>query len=644
MTARGPVTQEAAEPTPLAVGHQHPIGDYAVIGDGRSVALIARDGAVEWLCWPRFDSPSWFGALLDRDHGGRFVVQPEDAYTATRRYVGDSNVLETTYRTATGVLRLTDCMPVTSERAKQRVLWPDHEILRRVECIAGEVVVRVSYEPRPNYAAATPRLSAQRRLGIYCTFGDQTLILRSDIPLTLAPDGRAAAGRSALRQGERGYLSLTFAHREPAVLAALGASADQRLAATARWWERWAEQCRYDGPYRPAVVRSALVLRLLAYAPSGAIVAAPTTSLPEWIGGERNWDYRYCWLRDASLTVQALHDLGFVTEAIAFLSWLIHTTRITWPELHVLYDVYGGHPTPEHELTHLAGYAGSHPVRVGNAAADQLQLDVYGEVIDAAYQLIYRGERIDPVTAQMLVGFGETVCRRWREPDAGIWEIRAGPRQHTYSKAMCWVALDRLIRLHDAGHLRLPRARFAAHRTEIKRLTDRQGFNDALRSFVSVFEGDDVDASLLQLGRHGFVDPADERMRGTLGLIETRLAAGPLLYRYRTTDGLPKGEHAFGITSFWAVTAKTGAGDVDGAAAAFEQLLRYANDVGLYAEEIDARSGAAVGNFPQAFTHVGLIDAALALQQGRRQPGAATPSAAPGSAIGRPATAGASAG
>ncbi len=547
-------------------------------------------------------------------------------------------MLETTFETSGGLLRVTDCMPVTSEREKRRALWPHHEILRRVECVEGEVRLDIICEPRPNYATCRPRLQDCGRLGVYCQVGHQLLTLRSDVPLGIAPDGSSVQAQVLLRRGDRRYLSLTFASGEPAILPSLGADADARLAATLTWWERWTSQCTYRGPYRAAVLRSALALKLLVYAPSGAIVAAPTTSLPEWLGGVRNWDYRYCWLRDASLTVQALHDLGYPTEALAFLSWLIHTTRITRPELRVLYDVYGDHPPAEYEVPHLGGFAASRPVRVGNAAAGQLQLDVYGEVIDAAYQLISRGERIDRTTAQMLTGFGETVCRRWREPDAGIWEIRAEPRHHTYSKAMCWVALDRLLRLHEAQHLRVPTQRFAAERDIIRQQVETHGFNAQLHSYVSVFDGDDVDASLLQLGRHGYVDPADPRMRGTRQLITERLGAVGLLYRYRVGDGLPTGEHAFGITSFWAVTAAAQSGDVAEARAALEHLLRYGNDVGLYAEEIDANTGAAIGNFPQAFTHVGLIDAALAVEQGRRGPPATQPVSSAEAAVGRPST------
>ena len=600
-------------------GQARAIGDYALIGDGRSAALIARDGTLEWLCWPRFDSPTWFAAMLDVERGGHFGLRPRADFTSNRRYIGDTNVLETTFQTATGVLRLTDCMAIDGEREKRRALWPQHEIVRRLECVTGEVEIEIDYRPRPNYGDLVPRLRSRASLGLYCEFRDQVLVLRSDVPILPSSELGVAQGHARLRQGERAYLSLVFSEREPAALPATGVRIDGRIARSIEWWNAWCAQCTYQGPYRAAVIRSALVLKALAFAPSGAMVAAPTTSLPEWIGGIRNWDYRFCWLRDASLTVQALHDLGYATEATAFLSWLIHTTRMTWPELRVLYDVYGEHPPQEYELSRFTGFGGSRPVRIGNAAADQLQLDVYGEVIDAAYQLVSRGERIDRDTGHMLVGFGETVCRQWREPDSGIWEIRAGARHHTYSKVMCWVALDRLLRLHEAGMLRAPAARFAAQRAELQGQIERRGFNPRLQSYVTVFGGDEVDASLLQLGRHGYVDASDPRMRGTRDLILRRLGSRDLLYRYHTSDGLPSGEHPFGIASFWAVASMADAGDEVAAKARFEQLLQHANDVGLYAEEIDANSGAPIGNFPQAFTHVGLVDAALSLESAHKQ-------------------------
>ncbi|MGH7670725.1 MAG: glycoside hydrolase family 15 protein, partial [Gemmatimonadaceae bacterium] len=328
--------------------------------------------------------------------------------------------------------------------------------------------------------------------------------------------------------------------------------------------------------------------------------------------------YRYCWLRDSSLTLQALFDLGYRLEAEAFLSWLLHTTSMTLPELQVLYDVYGETRLTEHTLDHLTGFANSRPVRIGNNAHGQLQLDIYGEVVDAVHAFTARGGRLDRGTRRMLIGFGETVCRRWSEPDEGIWEPRGGRRHNTYSKAMCWVALDRLCRLHDDGHIRAPTARYREVQREIREAVEARGFNTELDSYVGALDGDTVDASLLLLSRYGYADAASPRMRATYRRVREKLGVDGLLYRYLADDdGLPGHEGAFGICSFWAVSCLAQAGEHAKAAAAFEHVLSYANDLGLFAEEIDPGSGAALGNFPQAFTHVGLIDAALQLAHER---------------------------
>lgn len=594
-----------------------PIGDYAVIGDCRSAALISRDGSLDWLCLPRFDAPSLFGALLDRRRGGSFVVRPTGPFTSARRYVEDANVLATTFTTDRGALRVLDLIPVASEEDKRRQLWPEHEVLRVIEGIDGEVEVEVVCDPRPRYGEAIPTLADRGRLGYCYQDGGEALVLRSEIPLGTAASLPGARGRARLRAGERRHLSLVYAHGEPAVLPTFGEAAQERVARTIRWWQAWTARCRYTGPHRGAVVRGALTLKLMTYAPSGAVVAAPTTSLPERIGGIRNWDYRYCWLRDASLTLRALMDLGYEREGQAFLAWMLHATRLTWPELKILYDVHGGTRLPERELAHFEGYAGSIPVRIGNAAADQLQLDVYGEVVDAVFEFVRRGGRLDRATARLLLGLGRTVCRRWGEPDEGIWEVRGGRRHHTYSKAMCWVALDRLIRLHEAGHLQAPVATFSRERDAIRACIEARGYHAGLGSYVSVLDGNELDASLLLLARYGYAEPASPRMASTCVRIHERLGVNGLVYRYAGDDGLPAGEGAFGIASFWAVECRVRQGDVDGAEATFAHLCSLANDVGLFAEEIDPATGAQLGNFPQAFTHVGLIDAALTLEEAR---------------------------
>jgi GH15 family glucan-1,4-alpha-glucosidase len=589
------------------------IDAYAIIGDCRSAALISRGGSLDWLCLPRFDSPSVFAALLDSVRGGRFTIRPRQPFYATRRYIGRTNVLETTFTTPTGELSLTDLMPVATESEKGRELFPDHEILRKLDCREGSVEIEVFFEPRPDYARAMPRFLESSVFGYFCEYRAQILALRSDLPLNISGNLSTIVGRELLRAGETRHVSMTFTHGYPAVLAELGAAAEARIMRSIGWWETWASQCQYDGPYRAEIMRSALTLKLLTYAPSGAIVAAPTTSLPEQLGGVRNWDYRYCWLRDASMTLQALLDLGFTVEGEAFLSWMLHATRLTWPTLNILYNVYGEAHLPEQELHHMAGYAESQPVRIGNDAAKQLQLDTYGEVIDAAFQYVIRGGRLDRTTGRMLVGLGKTVCHRWPEPDEGIWEPRGGRAHHTHSRVMCWIALDRLMKLHEMGQLRAPLSTFAKERRAIQTEIETRGYNDRLQSYVSVLGSDEVDASLLLLGLNGYADPKGTRMRNTYRFVHENLGINNLLYRYLSDDGLPPGEGAFGICSFWAVEYLVRQGDLEGATRNFKHVMSFANDVGLFAEEMDPQNGSALGNFPQAFTHVGLINAALSL-------------------------------
>jgi GH15 family glucan-1,4-alpha-glucosidase len=600
---------------PPAPGYR-PIADYALIGDCRSAALVSREGSIDWLCLPRFDSPAVFAAILDARRGGRFRVAPVGAARVSRRYIGLSNVLETTFETDDGIVRLTDAMPVADEKTKTRALWPDHEVLRRVECVEGRATVEALYEPRPDYGRARPRLRPGAHGTIHCEHGTEVLILRSDIPLKVAADGASASGRRELARGERAILGLSFAHQLPAVYPAHGACAEGVIEGSIRWWETWASTCTYDWKHRDAILRSALALKMLTYAPSGAMVAAPTASLPEKIGGVRNWDYRYCWLRDASLTLRALVDLGFSEEGEAFLSWVLHATRLTQPKLQVLYDVYGEVRVHEQDLEHLDGYAGSRPVHIGNGAAGQLQLDVYGEVVEAAYQYVVRGGSLDRSTGGLLAGLGRTVCSMWREPDEGIWEPRAGRRQNSHSKMMCWLALDRLIRMREEGRLRVPLDGFRETRDAIAEEIESRGWSAEAQSYTAVLDGTEVDAALLRFALSGYADPAGARMQRTVRRIEDRLGAGGgLLYRYLMPDGLPPGEGAFLICGFWAVECQALAGRLREAEERFERLMDDANDVGLLSEEIDPASGAMLGNFPQAFSHIGLINAALTLAE-----------------------------
>ncbi|HEV8341530.1 MAG TPA: glycoside hydrolase family 15 protein [Candidatus Binatia bacterium] len=588
------------------------IQDYAIIGDCRSAALVSREGSIDWLCWPRFDSSSVFGALLD-PQAGHWRIAPTAPFKTERRYVDETNVLETRFRTETGSLLLIDLMPVASEEEKRRHLLPEHEILRLVECEKGEVEVEILFDPRPRYAQRTVRARDAGKFGIRVETGYGLLTLQSSVPMTLLGDGRAHA-TARLRAGEALDFSLTFSVEWPAVLPPLGQRTRQAIARSVTWWERWASRLKYDGPGRAAVIRSALVLRLLFYAPSGAIVAAPTTSLPERVGGDLNWDYRYCWLRDAALTVRALFGLGCTEEAEAFVSWLIHSTRLTRPELRILYDIYGNAPERERTLDHLAGYRSSRPVRIGNAAFGQLQLDVYGEVIDAVTHFVCTDGTLDRETRNMLCAFGDYVCRNWQKPDEGIWEPRSGRYNNTHSRVLCWTALDRLLELHAHGHLpEAPVSDFQKNRDAIRREVEERAWNPRLESYAARLDTDELDASLLLLPWYGFDKASSYRVRQTYARIRERLGAGAgLLYRYRT--GESPGEGAFGICSFWgAEYLALGGGTAAEAQEVFERLIGYANDLGLFAEEIDPETGDALGNFPQAFTHVGLINAALSL-------------------------------
>ncbi len=597
-----------ADPAPYP-----PIGDYAVIGNGHSAALVSRAGSIDWWCPMRFDRPAVFAALLDARCGGRFRIRPTQPFETRRRYVGETNVLETTFFTETGVAKLVDAMPIAAGGDGQDALQPHHAVIRAVEGVEGEVAVDVLYEPRFAYGASAARISDRKALGFWCTRRGEALSLRSEVLLDLSPDGARAHGRATLSQGTRRYLALTFARGEPLVLSPLGEDAQRQIDRTVRWWNGWAARCRYDGPYRAAVVRSALVLKLMAYAPSGAIVAAPTTSLPEEIGGSRNWDYRYCWLRDATLTMRALLELGYQAEAGAFLQWLLQATHLTWPELRVLYDVFGHTDLEERELGHLAGYKDSRPVRIGNDAAEQRQLDVYGEVIGAAHEYVMRGGRLAKSKVRALCDLGETVCSRWQEPDAGLWERRS-QRHHVYSKVMCWRALDNLLTMHAHGHLQVPAERFRRVRDAIHGAVEAEGYSEEAESYVQTFGSQTADASLLLLPTQGFAASSAPRMQSTYAYLKAKLSVDGLWYRYPPgEDGLEGRDGTFGICSFWAVEYLARSGKREAATEAFEHVLECANDVGLFAEEIDPETRAALGNFPQAFTHIGLINAALAL-------------------------------
>jgi len=589
------------------------IRDYAIIGDCRSAALISRFGSIDWLCWPRFDSSSCFAAILDPTRGGRWRIAPAQPFRSQRKYLEGSNVLETVFETQTGAIRMLDAMSIASEKEESELLLPEHEIVRLVECIRGEVDLETIFEPRPRYATASFRLRQRGKLGFWVDMDSESLILRSNA--LLGVQGDRVVGRQRLRGGEALSFSMSFSSDAPAELPPLECVRESIERSNA-WWRSWIRQAKYDGPHREAVLRSALALKLLTYGPSGAIIAAPSTSLPERIGGDLNWDYRYCWLRDASFTTRALFGLGYAEEASAFLGWLLHTTRLNPPYLRILYDVFGNSPKRERILPQFTGYLDSRPVRVGNAAESQLQLDVYGEVIDAAVRFIRAGGSFDSETATMLRNFGLYVCNHWNETDEGIWEPRLGRFPHTHSRLLCWVALDGLLELEWKGHLRRARTDlFQQTRDAIRREITVHSWNEQLQSYVQIPGTEEVDCSLLALALYGFEPASSPRMQGTYEQIRKTLGADHALF-YRNKGLAAWGDGAFGLCSFWAAHyLAIGGGTLGEAKDVFEATLGYANDVGLFAEEIDPHTGEPLGNFPQGFTHLGLINAALSLHE-----------------------------
>ena len=581
------------------------IGDYAAIGDGRTVALVDRDGSVDWLCLPDLDSPSTFGALLDPDHGGRFRLEPEGPYEAERRYVPSTNVLETVFRTRDGAVRVVDALTLPGTG-----IAPLRELVRSVEGLAGRVPMAWNVEPGFGYGGQTTTLGWRGDVPV-ATGGAMALALSCwDAGRPQLGDGRIH-GRMSIGQGQQAGLALAIADREPLVLSTRR-DAERRLVSTIAFWQQWSEHRRYEGPWRDAVLRSALVLKLLIFSPSGALAAAPTTSLPEDVGGERNWDYRFCWVRDATFTLTALLRLGCLDEADAFFWWLMHASQLTRPRLQVLYRLDGGAHARERTLP-LPGYRDSRPVRVGNGAVDQLQLDVYGDLFETVWRYAGHGA-LDHDVATRLSQTANLVCREWRRRDAGLWEVRAEPEHFTQSKMMCWVALDRAARLADAGQIPARHApRWRREARAIRDFVEQRCWSEADQTYLRSSDGGGVDAGLLLGVLFGYHAPDDPRLATTIDAVRRELADGPLLYRYRDDDGLSGTEGAFLACSFWLVEALARVGRLREASALMDELMGFSNDVGLYSEEFQPTTGELVGNFPQALTHLALVSAALAL-------------------------------
>jgi GH15 family glucan-1,4-alpha-glucosidase len=585
-----------------------PIEDYALIGDGRTAALVALDGAIDWLCLPNLDSPSAFAAILDAGRGGSFTLQPAVPFQSSRRYLPCTNVLETTFTTDRGSVRVVDAMTLPNDR-----LDPMRELVRSVEGVSGTVPMQWRCAPRFDYGRGRPRCEWRHGVPVAVWGADAIAVLAWSAG---RPEWRdeGAGAQFEIEGGGRALLAMTSAYAEPLMLPGRQ-DVLTRLTFTIECWERWSRALDYHGPWREAVMRSALALKLMIFAPSGAPVAAPTTSLPEEIGGQRNWDYRYCWIRDSNFMIDALLRLGCHLEARSLFWWFMQATALTVPELDVLYRLDGGVGSAEQEID-LAGYRGSRPVRIGNGAARQTQLDIYGALFETAWLYSEGHHALDRDTGAVLARIADRVCAIWRRPDSGIWEVRNGPCQFTHSKVMCWVALDRAARLADRGEMPTGgAARWRLEAAAIRAFVDQHCWSDELGSYTRIAGSGDVDASLLMLALVEWPDPGG-RIRGTIDAVNRLLRHEDIVYRYHAEDGVPGGEGCFLNCSFWLVSALAGCGRMAEARALMERLLARANDVGLLSEEIDPVSGALLGNFPQALVHLALIDAAFAIATG----------------------------
>ena len=607
-----------------------PIGDYALLSDCRSAALVSRAGSVDWLCCPRFDAPAVFARLLDPD-GGHFTIRPAGDFQVSRAYANQTMVLETTFGTQAGTAVLTDAMAMgRNDRGHHLGAGSPGVLLRRLTCTAGEIDVDVSYAPRPEYGLIHPILEAVSG-GIAARGGASRLLLSAPAGFQIA--GATATARLHLTAGQTMSFALQHGQLQEPPLAAweAGQIAD-RLQDTTEGWRSWsALHQAYEGPWRDLVHHSGRVLQALTFAPTGAIVAAPTTSLPEAVGGERNWDYRYTWVRDASLTMEALWVAACPEEAGKFFGFLADAAASELrrgKDLQIMFGVGGEHDLSERELPHLAGWRASQPVRVGNGAWAQRQLDVYGELLDAAQRLADQLGELDPVTRQFLVAAAETAASRWHEKDQGIWEVRGEPRDFLYSKLMCWVALDRAIALASLLGAADRMQAWAAVRDQIRGAILERGWNDHANAFTQAFGSEDLDASSLMLAITGFLPGDDPRMKATINAVAARLTdQRGLVYRYLAHDGLAGGEGTFLLCTFWLAHAQALAGELDLATATFERAVAALNDVSLLAEEVDPDSGEMLGNFPQAFSHIGLVNAAWAISQAQvraASPGGAT--------------------
>jgi GH15 family glucan-1,4-alpha-glucosidase len=602
------MTSLAHSPAEIQSGVQLPIANHGVIGDLRTVALVTTDGTIDWYCPSAFDSPSVFGAILDRELGGYFRIAAAGECATNQLYLPDTNVLITRFLSPDGVGEVQDFMPVGGEQ----------RLIRRVVCVRGQLRFRLECEPRFNYGRDR-HATAISAAG--ASFRSPALALTLATPVPLRQTAAGVTADFDLDAGQTATFVLAEPDEPPVPGRVSEAEAQKLLADTVEYWQDWISRSRYTGRWREIVNRSALTLKLLTYAPTGAIVAAPTTSLPERLGGDRNWDYRYTWVRDSALTLGPLLSLGYTDELRSFGRFLERCLQSGAANgsgpLQVLYGIDGRAHVPEEILDHLEGYRGSAPVRIGNDAAHQLQLDIYGEIIDAIYLLEqHAGQMAYDVWSTIAAAAG-WLCENWDQPDEGIWETRGGRQRFTYSHLMCWVALDRAIRIgHDRG-FPADLGRWTSVRDEIFHRIMERSWSESRRAFVQYEQSDVLDASVLLMPLVGFISPTDPRWLSTLDAITSDLVSDSLVYRYdpaASPDGLEGDEGTFSICSFWYVEALVRAGRRAEARLGFEKMLTYANHLGLYSEQIGP-SGELLGNFPQAFTHLALIRAAISLDR-----------------------------
>ncbi|HWC36505.1 MAG TPA: glycoside hydrolase family 15 protein [Mycobacteriales bacterium] len=576
-----------------------PIESYAAIGDGRTVALVSTDGRIDWWPVPALDATPTFAAIVDPSHGGFIELAPVSEYSATRRYLPDTNVLETTFTTEQGAVRIIDSLPLGRSG---RLAWS--ELARRVECLDGAVEMRWTVEPGAQLRTTEPWIS-ERQDALVITAGEDQLAVRHFDVGEPWCDGHRVTATFTATPDHPGLLAVIGSSDAPVFLADRD-EIEGHLPLTAQRWRDWTASIRYDGLWSEEVRRSALALRLLQYVPTGAVAAAPTTSLPEVVGGEKNWDYRYMWVRDCAFTIDAFLALQLNDEAQAAVQWMLGALRRTEPDLHVFYRLDGTAPTDNEEHPDVPGYRGSAPVRIGNRAADQLQLGTFGDLFDMIWQYVDDGHCLDPKTSRLLAALADRCCDSWRHKDAGIWELQT-KRHYTVSKLGCWTALDRAVRLHDAGQLAADDAeRWRNERDLIRAWIEENCWSQERSSYLAYAGADGLDAATLLMGRTGF--DRGERLAGTVAAIRKELCDGPLVRRYSGTDD----GGAFIACSFWLVHALVALGELAEARDLMDDTVALANDVGLFAELSDVGTGAMLGNFPQGLSHLALINAACA--------------------------------